>query len=124
MRQASRIVAETLARLREAARPGVSTAELDRIAYETVTSHGAQPAFLGYRGYPASLCASINDEIVHGIPRPDRLLNEGDVVSLDFGSVYQGFVGDAAITVGVGQIAPQAAKLLEVTEQALYKGIE
>ncbi len=124
MRQAGRIVAETLARLREAARPGVSTAELDRIAYETVTRNGAKPAFLGYRGYPASLCASINDEIVHGIPRPDRILNEGDVVSLDFGSVYQGFVGDAAITVGVGQISPQAAKLLEVTEQALGKGIE
>ncbi len=124
MRQAGRIVAETLRRLREAVRPGVSTGQLDAIAYETVTRLGATPAFLGYRGYPASLCASINDEIVHGIPREDRVLEEGDVVSLDFGAVYQGYVGDSAITVGVGKISPLAEKLLAVTEQALYKGIE
>ncbi len=123
MREAGRIVAETLQRLREAVRPGVSTAELDRIAHETVTRRGAQPAFLGYRGYPASVCASINDEIVHGIPSPERILQEGDIVSLDFGAVYQGYVGDSAITVGVGQVAPLAEQLLRVTEEALEKGI-
>ena len=124
MRLAGQIVAETLQRLRERVRPGVSTADLDLLAYETVTQRGARPAFLGYRGYPASLCASINDEVVHGIPRPDRILNEGDIVSLDFGSIYQGYYGDAAITVPVGKVSPEADKLLVVTEQALYKGIE
>ncbi len=124
MREAGRIVAETLQRLREAVRPGVSTADLDRIAYDTVTRHGAVPAFLGYRGYPASVCASINDEIVHGIPSPERILQEGDIVSLDFGAIHQGYVGDSAITVGVGTVGPLAEKLLRVTEEALYKGIE
>ena len=124
MRQAGRIVAEALQRLREHVRPGVSTSELDRIAYETVTRRGAQPAFLGYRGYPASLCASINDEIVHGIPSPERVLREGDVISLDFGSIYQGYYGDAAVTVGVGRVDSVAERLLETTEVALQKGIE
>ena len=124
MRQAGRIVAEALERLRERVRPGVSTAELDRLAYEAVTRRGARPAFLGYRGFPASLCASINDEVVHGIPREDRILNEGDIVSLDFGSIYQGYYGDAATTVAVGRVSPLAAELLAVAEQALYKGIE
>ncbi len=124
MRQAGRIVAEALQRLRESVRPGISTADLDRIAYETVTRLGAQPAFLGYRGYPASLCASINDEIVHGIPSPERILREGDLISLDFGSIYQGYYGDAAITVPVGEnVAPELKKLLEVTEASLYRGI-
>ncbi len=124
MREAGRIVAETLQLLRERAKPGVSTADLDLVAYEHVTKRGARPAFLGYRGYPASVCASINDEIVHGIPRPERVLNEGDIVSLDFGAIYQGYVGDSAITVAVGKVSREAATLLAVTEEALYKGIE
>jgi methionyl aminopeptidase len=123
MREAGRIVAETLQRLRERVRPGVSTADLDAVAYETVTKRGAMPAFLGYRGYPASLCASINDEIVHGIPRSDRILQEGDIVSLDFGSIYQGYYGDSAITVPVGKVSPEVERLLKVTEEALHKGL-
>lgn len=124
MRHAGQIVAEALQKMRDRVRPGVSTLELDQIAYETATRRGAKPAFLGYRGYPASVCASINDEIVHGIPRADRILAEGDIISLDFGSIYQGYYGDAAITVAVGKVSPLAAKLLQVAEEALYKGIE
>lgn len=123
MREAGRIVAEVLQRLRERVRPGVSTGELDLLAYQTVVGRGAVPAFLGYRGYPASLCASINQEIVHGIPKKERVLIEGDIISLDFGAIYQGYYGDSAITVGVGQVTPEMAKLLRVTEEALYKGI-
>lgn len=117
------MVAETLALLRERARPGVSTAELDAVAFESARKHGATPSFLGYRGYPASVCASINDEIVHGIPKSDRVLAEGDIVSLDFGAVLGGYHGDSAITIGVGKISPEAERLLVVTEEALHKGI-
>lgn len=123
MREAGRVVARTLAILRDAARPGVSTLDLDRLAYEAVTKAGAKPAFLGYRGYPASVCASINDEIVHGIPRRDRVLKEGDILSLDFGAIYQGYYGDSAITVPVGKVSAEAARLLQVTEESLEKGI-
>jgi len=123
MREAGRVVAETLALLRERARPGVSTAELDAVAFESARKHGATPSFLGYRGYPASVCASINDEIVHGIPKSDRVLAEGDIVSLDFGAVLRGYHGDSAITVGVGKISPEAERLLVVTEEALHKGL-
>ncbi len=123
MRAAGKIVAQTLMRLRDAVRPGVSTLDLDRLAHESVAKAGAKAAFLGYRGYPASLCASINDEIVHGIPRRDRVLQEGDIISLDFGAIYQGYVGDSAITVPVGKVSAEAAKLLQVTEEALEKGI-
>ena len=123
MRAAGKIVAQTLMRLRDAVKPGVSTLELDRLAHESVTEAGAKAAFLGYRGYPASLCASINDEIVHGIPRRDRVLQEGDIISLDFGAIYEGYVGDSAITVPVGQVSAEAARLLQVTEEALEKGI-
>jgi len=123
MRAAGRIVAQTLVKLRDAVRPGVSTLELDRLAQESLSKAGAKAAFLGYRGYPASLCASINDEIVHGIPRRDRVLQEGDIVSLDFGAIYQGYYGDSAITVPVGKVSAEAARLLKVTEEALEKGI-
>jgi methionyl aminopeptidase len=123
MRAAGKIVAQTLLRLRDAVRPGVSTLDLDRLAHESVTKAGAKAAFLGYRGYPASLCASINDEIVHGIPSRDRILQEGDIVSLDFGAIYEGYVGDSAITVPVGKVSDEAARLLQVTEEALEKGI-
>lgn len=124
MRKAGRIVAEVHARLRDVVRPGVSTGKLDQIARETVDALGAKPVFLGYRGYPAAVCASVNNEIVHGIPSPERILEEGDIVSLDFGALYGGFVGDAAVTLPVGKVSDLAAKLLRVTEESLYKGIE
>ena len=122
MREAGRIVAVTHAVLRESIRPGVTTAELDALAYETVTKHGAKPSFLGYRGFPASLCVSTNEEVVHGIPGP-RVLEEGDIVSLDFGTIYRGFQGDAAITVGVGKIGKRAQELIEATRGALKAAI-
>lgn len=124
MREAGRIVAVTLLELEDQIRPGKTTADLDAVAERTARALGAVPAFKGYLGFPASLCASINDEIVHGIPSPRRLLKEGDIVSLDFGVHYQGFVGDAAITVGVGEIEASARKLLDVTRASLYAGIE
>jgi len=122
MREAGRIVAVTHARLRDSIRPGVTTAELDALAYEVVTAHGAQPSFLGYRGFPASLCVSINEQVVHGIPGP-RVLEEGDVVSLDFGAYYRGYHGDATITVGVGRVDKKAQDLIESTRSALEAGI-
>jgi len=123
MREAGRIVAVTLLELQDAIRPGVTTAQLDAIAEKTARAMGAEPAFKGYNGFPASLCASINDEIVHGIPSPERVLHEGDIVSLDFGAVYQGFVGDSAITVGVGKLSPLAERLLQVTKESLNQAI-
>ncbi|MGH2458139.1 MAG: type I methionyl aminopeptidase [Chloroflexota bacterium] len=124
MREAGRIVAVTLLELEAQARPGTTTADLDAVAERTARALGATPAFKGYLGYPASLCASINDEIVHGIPSAQRVLKAGDIVSLDFGVHYKGFVGDAAVTVGVGEIGARARKLLEVTRASLYAGIE
>ena len=123
MREAGRIVATTLQELEDKIRPGVTTAELDAIAERTAHALGAIPVFKGYHGFPASLCASINDEVVHGIPNPARILKEGDIVSLDFGVIYQGFVGDSAATFGVGKISPEAEKLLRVTKESLYAGI-
>jgi len=124
MREAGRIVAVTLQELRENVRPGVTTAALDAIAERTVLALGALPAFKGYSGFPASTCLSVNDEVVHGIPNPARVLEEGDILSIDFGAIYQGFYGDSAITVGVGQISEEAQKLLTVTEAALYEGLK
>lgn len=124
MRQAGRIVAQVLALLRDNIKPGVTTADLDQIAYEVTLKQGAFPSFRGYRGFPASLCVSINEEVVHGIPNRERLLREGDIVALDFGAIYQGFQGDAAITVGVGRISRAAERLIGITEEALRKGIE
>jgi len=126
MRQAGRINALALEAVRRAIRPGVTTAELDAIAEEVIRSHGGVPAFKGYPGpypYPATITASINEELVHGIPSPKRVLREGDIVSIDCGTIYKGFVADSAFTVGVGEISPEAQRLLEVTEQALYAGI-
>lgn len=123
MREAGRIVAVTQASLQERIKPGVTTAELDALAYETVTRHGAVPSFLGYRGFPASLCVSINEEVVHGIPGP-RALREGDIVSLDFGAIYKGYHGDAAVTVGVGRIGREAQELIETTRGALEAAID
>jgi methionyl aminopeptidase len=123
MREAGRIVAATHSRLREAIKPGVTTAELDALAREVVAAHDATPSFLGYRGFPASLCASINEEVVHGIPGP-RVLEEGDIVSLDFGAIYRGYHGDAAITVGVGQVDKSTQELIDTTFGALEAGID
>ncbi|MBI2830190.1 MAG: type I methionyl aminopeptidase [Chloroflexi bacterium] len=122
MRTAGRIVAEVLGIVSRHVRPGIMTEELDTIAEKEVEQLGGTPSFKGYRGYPASLCASVNDEIVHGIPGK-RVLQEGDVLSLDFGAIYMGYQGDAAITVGVGKISPQAKRLIEATEEALRVGI-
>jgi len=119
MRRASRVVAEVLLQLRARVKPGVSTAELDSFAEKSVRERGAVPAFLGYRGYPATLCVSINEEIVHGIPSHGRLIREGDIVSLDMGAVCDGFYGDAAVTVAAGEISGPARRLLEVTSRSL-----
>ena len=136
MKLAGKVVSRTLALLREAVRPGITTAELDRIAEESIRSQGAAPSFLGYGAFPGSICASVNDEVVHGIPGP-RVLREGDLISLDCGAIIpvdpadaatggwdtRGWHADAAITVGVGEIAPELAELSRVTEQAMWAGI-
>jgi methionyl aminopeptidase len=123
MRRASRVVAEVLEQLKARVKPGVTTAELDKFAEQRVRELGAVPAFLGYRGYPATLCVSINEEIVHGIPSPKRVVREGDIVSLDMGAVAGGFYGDAAVTVAAGEISPQARRLMDVTRVSLEKAL-
>jgi methionyl aminopeptidase len=123
MRQAGKIVAKTLQRLAEEIKPGIKTSHLDSVAASELKKYGAKASFLGYRGFPASLCVSVNDEIVHGIPG-ERELNSGDIVSLDFGALVNGFHGDGAITVGVGKISPKAQELMAVTEAALMVGIK
>jgi methionyl aminopeptidase len=122
MREAGRIVAQVLETLRTRVKPGMRTLELDSIAAKEADRLGGKPSFKGYRGYPASLCVSVNDEIVHGIPG-ERVLSEGDIVSLDFGIIYEGFQGDAAITVGVGKVSAEAERLMETTAAALDAGI-
>jgi methionyl aminopeptidase len=124
MRQAGMIVAATLAILSKAAVAGTSTAELDRLAREELSRRGAKPAFLGYHGFPAALCVSLNSEVVHGIPSDKRRIEEGDLVSLDFGCVVEGLYADAAVTVAVGEVSTQARRLMDVTREALYKAIE
>lgn len=123
MRQAGRIVAEVLAVLQQKIKPGINTAELDELAYQIITKHKAIPSFKGYRGFPASLCVSINEEVVHGIPNKKRYLKEGDIVSFDVGAIYEGYHGDAAVTVGVGEIPEAAKELLAVTAGTLAAGI-
>ncbi|MFD0872497.1 methionine aminopeptidase [Chlamydia abortus] len=122
MREAGRIVAETHRLLSKEIRPGVTTKELDRIAEEFIRSQGATPSFKGYNGFSGSICASVNEELVHGIPGP-RKLKEGDIISIDIGAQYQGYHGDSAWTYPVGEISSSAQKLLEVTEKALYDGL-
>jgi methionyl aminopeptidase len=124
IRESAQIVGKCLLMLGREVRPGVSTLELDRLAAEFIRGQGGEPAFKGYRGYPANICASVNEEVVHGIPSATRVLREGDVVSLDIGVKRRGWFGDAARTFAVGEISPVAAKLLEVTEQSLERGIE
>jgi methionyl aminopeptidase len=123
MREAGRIVALTLAVLAEKAKEGVSTAQLEEWAEEVIRKNKAIPSFKGYRGYPASICVSVNEEVVHGIPNPKRVLKEGDVVSIDVGAIYRGYHGDAAITIGIGRITEEAEKLIEVTKGALEAAI-
>jgi methionyl aminopeptidase len=123
MAKASRVVAEALAVVRKAVCPGISTEELDRIAEEAIRARGAVPAFKGYRNYPKTLCASVNEQVVHGIPSK-RKLKEGDIIGLDLGAIVDGFYGDSAVTVAVGRIPEETAKLVQVTEEALYLGIK
>lgn len=125
LREAGRVTAQALAAIREAAKPGVTTAELDKIATEIIYKAGGTPTFKNYPGaypYPATICASVNEELVHGIPSKRKLCS-GDILSVDCGTTLNGFVGDAAITVGIGDISEQAEQLLQVTEQALWEGI-
>jgi methionyl aminopeptidase len=122
MRQAGKIVGTVLDTLSRRVKPGMKTKELDIIAAEEVERLGAKPSFKGYRGFPANLCVSVNDEIVHGIPG-ERVLREGDIVSLDFGAIYNGFHGDGAVTVGVGEIDSKTKELVETTRGALEAGI-
>jgi len=122
MRQAGKIVAIILNLLRQQLRPGMKTKELDIIALRELEKRGAKSSFKGYRGYPANVCVSVNDEIVHGIPG-ERVLQEGDIVSLDFGAIYNGFQGDAALTAGVGKISPKAKRLVDATKGALDAGV-
>lgn len=123
MRKANRIVAETLALLQEMVRPGISTLDLDRRSEEYARSCGAVPAFKGYRGFTGSICASLNEQVVHGIPSAQTKLSEGDIISIDFGVKYEGFYGDAAVTVPVGRVSPESEKLIRVTSESLERAI-
>ena len=124
MREAGKITGEVLQMLVEAAKPGVTKKDLDKIVRKEYARRGAIPTFLGYSNppYPATVCVSINEELVHGIPN-DRVIKEGDIVSIDLGATYKGFVGDTAVTVGAGQITPEAQKLIDVTRESLWRGI-
>jgi len=124
MKGASKIVAEILLELRENVRDGTTTADVDKIAEELTLKKKAKPAFKGYRGFPASLCISVNDEVVHGIPSSKRVLRQGDIVGLDFGVIYDGYYGDSAMTVAIGEIPANVAHLVKITEQCLYRAIE
>jgi methionyl aminopeptidase len=124
MHRAGQVVYEVLTALREMVRPGVTTRELDAVAERMARERGARPAFKGYMGYPATLCASINSEVVHGIPSGRRKVREGDIISLDFGAECDGYFGDAAVTVPVGPVTPERERLLRVTRESLDRAIE
>ena len=124
MRAAGRLVGEVLTALGKIVAPGVTTGELDAMAEKLIRDAGATPAFKGYHGYPATICSSINEEVIHGIPSRQRALQEGDIISIDVGASLDGYYGDSAITVPVGRISDEAAALLRVTEDALYKAID
>lgn len=124
MRQAATIVATVLKEISERIEPGMTTADLDAYAEKRIREMGATPSFKGYHGFPASICSSINNEVVHGIPSPKKVIRAGDVVKVDTGAYFQGFHGDSCITIPIGEVTPEAAKLIRVAEEALYKGIE
>ncbi len=123
MRESAKIVATVLKEISELVQPGMTTADLDAHAEKRIREMGATPSFKGYHGFPASICSSINNEVVHGIPSPKKVLRTGDVLKVDTGAYRQGFHGDSCITIAVGEVEPQAAKLIRVAEEALYKGI-
>lgn len=123
MKEAGRILAITHEELEKALKPGMSTWDINRLGEEIIRSYGCIPSFLNYNGYPASICVSVNDEVVHGIPNKKHIIREGDIVSLDAGVIYKGYHSDAARTIGVGEISPAAAKLIEVTRQCFFEGI-
>jgi methionyl aminopeptidase len=123
MREAGRLVGEVLTELAALVAPGITTADLDDVAEKRIRRAGATPAFKGYHGYPATICASVNEEVIHGIPSGRRVLSEGDVISIDVGASLDGYYGDSAITLPVGQVSEEAATLLRVTEESLYKAI-
>ena len=124
MREANQLVGKTLGELAKHIKPGVSTLQLDKIAETFIRDHGAEPAFLGYGGFPNSICASVNENVVHGIPSDKTILKEGDIISVDCGTILNGFVGDSAYTFSVGEVSEETRKLLRTTKEALYKGIE
>ena len=124
MRAAGRLVGEVLTALSLHVAPGITTAELDTIAERIIAAAGASPAFKGYHGYPATICASVNEEVIHGIPSGRRALSEGDIISIDVGAVLDGYFGDSAVTLPVGKVSEEAARLLRATEESLYKAIE
>ncbi len=123
MREAGRRLAETVEELHRALRPGMSTMDIDRLGESIIRDYGCTPNFKNYQGFPASVCVSVNDEVVHGIPSDDRILKEGDIVSVDTGLIYEGFHSDTARTWGIGEISPEAQKLISVTEESFFKGI-
>ena len=124
MRQAAKIVATVLKEISERIEPGMTTADLDAYAEKRIREMGATPSFKGYHGFPASICSSINNEVVHGIPSPKKVIRAGDLVKVDTGAYFQGFHGDSCITIPIGEVTPEATKLIRVAEEALYKGIE
>ena len=124
MREAGKILAKTHEELERALKPGMSTLDIDRIGEEIIRSYGCIPSFKNYNGYPASICVSVNDEVVHGIPTKKHIIQEGDIVSLDAGVIYKGYHSDAARTHGIGEISPEARKLIEVTRQSFFEGIK
>ncbi|MEB3335962.1 MAG: type I methionyl aminopeptidase [Leptolyngbyaceae bacterium] len=123
MRQASAIVATVLKEISTLVQPGMTTADLDAYAEKRIREMGATPSFKGYHGFPCSLCTSVNNEVVHGIPNAKKVIRAGDVLKVDTGAYFQGFHGDSCITIAVGEVTPQAAKLIQIAEEALYKGI-
>ncbi|MDE6208763.1 MAG: type I methionyl aminopeptidase [Lachnospiraceae bacterium] len=124
MREAGKILAKTHEELAKAIKPGMTTYQIDKLGEEIIRSYGCIPSFLNYEGYPASICVSVNDEVVHGIPSKDRIVIDGDIVSLDAGVIYKGYHSDAARTVAVGEISKEAEKLIEVTRQSFFEGIK
>jgi methionyl aminopeptidase len=124
MREAGRILALTHEELKKAIKPGITTYDIDKLGEEVIRSYGCVPSFLNYNGYPASICVSVNEEVVHGIPSKNRYIKEGDIVSLDAGVIYKGYHSDAARTYGVGEISAEAEKLIKVTKQSFFEALK